>query len=229
MRIYSDTKGRAVRTFLNLYRISSPPQCFKARQGFTLAELLVALLIIAEIATFTIPKVISSQQNIASRSIAKEAAATIAEAYQIYRLKNTASASTKLWDLTPYMNYTKIDSASGYLFDDAPGSGSAACGATYSSDGTLTCIFLHNGAIIESPAAINFGGTGTTNAVYFYIDPDGKYGGSTTGPSKSVVMFLYFNGRVANWGNASANTVVGNAGWSPYGPTPANDPSWFSW
>ncbi|HEY9685852.1 MAG TPA: type II secretion system protein [Coleofasciculaceae cyanobacterium] len=197
--------------------------------GFTLAELLIALAILGVIATFTIPKVLQAQQDNRNKAIAKEAVATISGAYQAYQLKNQPSASTKLLDLTPYMNYTKIDSSSGYLFDDTPGGTSAACGAGGFSDGTMTCLFLHNGAMIESPDGINFGGTGTTNAVYFYIDPDGKYGGSTSGPSKSIVMFLYFNGKIANWGNASSNTVVGNAGNSPYGPTPANDPSWFSW
>lgn len=55
----------------------------KLNRGFTLAELLIALAILGVIAAFSIPKVLSAQQNQTYNAIAKEAAAT----YQNYKLE----------------------------------------------------------------------------------------------------------------------------------------------
>jgi prepilin-type N-terminal cleavage/methylation domain-containing protein len=49
--------------------------------GFTLAELLIALAILGEIATFTIPKILSSQQNGTNKAKAKEAFSMVSSAY----------------------------------------------------------------------------------------------------------------------------------------------------
>ncbi|MBL8031855.1 MAG: prepilin-type N-terminal cleavage/methylation domain-containing protein [Candidatus Doudnabacteria bacterium] len=46
-------------------------------KGFTLAELLIALVILGVIATFTIPKVLYANQNTKYNAIAKEAMGTI--------------------------------------------------------------------------------------------------------------------------------------------------------
>lgn len=46
-------------------------------RGFTLAELLIALTILGVIATFTIPKILSSQQDGKLKAIAKETAAAM--------------------------------------------------------------------------------------------------------------------------------------------------------
>ena len=46
----------------------------KQHPGFTLVELLIALAILGTIATFTIPKVLQTQQDGKFKSIGKEAA-----------------------------------------------------------------------------------------------------------------------------------------------------------
>lgn len=93
---------------------------FKPHYGFTLAELLISLAILAEIATFTIPKVLTSQQNGKYNAAAKEAASMVSAASQQLQYTGTVSASTTGSELTPYLNYVKYDT-SGTQVDDRAG------------------------------------------------------------------------------------------------------------
>ena len=192
--------------------------------GFTLAELLICLLIIGEITTFTIPKLITSQQNTQSNAITKEAAGTLSTALMQYKVTNTLSTSTSTADLTPYLNYVAKDSTS--IIDSESGGTSLDC----STAGTA-CYRLHNGAMLWCGTTnVDFGGTGTLNAIYFLFDPDGRYGGSTSGPSKSLKIYLYTTGRVATWASITSNTVTHEWGsWYTTNPDATRDPSWFSW
>src|SRR5438270_879458 len=96
------------------------------RKGFTLAELLICLVILGEIATFTIPKLINAQQNKQYNTIAKEGIGSISQAYQLYTLNNTVTASTTGGFLTSYFNSVKVDT-SGTTVDDITGYGSLPC------------------------------------------------------------------------------------------------------
>ncbi len=62
--------------------------------------------------------------------------------------------------------------------------------------------------------------------MWFYFDPDGKV--NTNGEGKSVVLFLYSDGRITSWGTVLPNTLVGD-GPSVYLPHLAADPPWFGW
>jgi prepilin-type N-terminal cleavage/methylation domain-containing protein len=179
-------------------------------RGFTLAELLIALLIVAEIATFTIPKVLTSSANSQNKSIAKEVAGMIAAAFDAYKYKNTLTSSTKGSDLTQYMNYLKLDTASQYL--GASGTALQQCSAT------LPCLTLHTGGILQYDTAMTVGGTTTTNAVYFNLDPDGN------GTQGRVTFVQFYTGRLSSGGQAGTAT--------PSGGTltrESTDPSYFSW
>lgn len=110
--------------------------------GFTLAELLICLLIIGEISTFTIPKIIMAQRKGASNTAAHEVAGMVATAYQLYlRNSSSASSSTTPGALTQYMNYVSVPT-SGSL-DDV-----VTLNSVYTCNSGVTCLKLHSGGTL---------------------------------------------------------------------------------
>ena len=190
----------------------------RAIGGFTLAELLICLAILGVIATFTIPKIITNQQNSAYKAAALETAATISSAYQNYKLTNPVTSSFGMQTLTPFINYISVDTSS--PMDDRYGALNWNCSST------APCLRLHNGGVLRYFTGATFGGTAATNAVFFHFDPDGVYGGTTNGPGKAVPIFLYYNGAITDEGNLSAGTTASNGS---YPATPGNVPPWFTW
>lgn len=186
--------------------------------GFTLAELLIALAILGIIATFTIPKVLQTNQDNKYKATAKEAAALIGQAYQVYLQDNGYSTEMVGTDLTPYINYVRGHSG---LIDDTQTDASNTCNSV-----PYECFQLHNGGVLILHNAYSFDGTTSLNAIPIKFDPDGVYGGTTDGPGKAVGFFLYYNGRISDRGSIPAGTL--NSGTS-YGPAPAKNPPWFSW
>lgn len=184
--------------------------------GFTLAELLISLVILGVIATFTIPKMLVAQQDSRNNAIAKEIAAMISEAYQTYSLNNPASASTTIGALTPYMNYLRTDTTSSINANSGAAIGTPiACNA-----GGGRCLVLHNGARFFLRPSVSFGGATNLNALWFQVDPDG-----TLNNTSSIVFFLYYNGRLKSYALIDANTVSSDGTRSAI----SEDPDWFSW
>lgn len=195
-----------------------PSARIKSNNGFTLAELLITLLILGEIATFTIPKVINAQQKGAWNAEGKETIASVSSAYLLYKLNNQPSASTGTTDLASYFNFTKLNTTS--LVDHVTGLGSMDCSTTI-------CYQLHNGGMLIFGGS-TFGATNTTNYIHFFFDPDARYSGTTNGPGKSMCIDLYFNGRI-NTALARQGGDLTSLGGVPqvWGTDP--DPDWFSW
>lgn len=192
-----------------------------ALPAFTLAELLVALLILAEIATFTIPKVLSANQIQTWKTGGKEAAATMAQAYHLYKLRNGITSGTKFNDFISYLNYVKEDT-SGADIDHRQGLGLTSCPGT-----VRRCFVMHSGGVIHYQPTVTFGGTASTNAIGFMFDPDPANNSTTTNaPGKAVQFYIYTTGRVTTIANLEAGTA-NNSG--PVPAVPDGDPPWFGW
>lgn len=185
-------------------------------QGFTLAELLVTLLILGEIATFTIPKVITAQQNGQRTANFKDTAAMISAAYEKAQIDGIVTTSTRLQNLTPYFNYLSVDTST--TIDDIVGYGTQNCA------GGFPCYRLHNGALLLDRAS--FAGTGTTNVMIMHLDLDGNYSGSTTGDGKSVMLVLFNNGRITSRGQVPTGITSSQGTW---GTELNGDPGWATW
>jgi len=194
----------------------------KSVPGFTLVELLIALTIFGEIATFTIPKLIYSQQNHQYNAIAKENFGLISAAFQQMQLTGTLTTGTTAGAFTQYMNYVKYVSDGSLTIDAVPTTTTKACdGSPY------VCVKLHNGSVLAYRTDASFGGNSTTNAIFFLTDPDGRVtDGTTNGPGKGMSMFIYYNGRIVDEGNLLTGTA---SSFTSYTADPAKVPSWFSW
>lgn len=196
--------------------------------GFTLAELLIALGILGVIATFTIPKVLVSNQTSSYKAKTKEAISMISGAFQAYKHQNTVDENTGIEDLTPYMNYVSLV-PSGAQLDATPGGGTTLknCNATFA--GTFPCVILHNGVTIRYRAVNGqFGTSGATSAhrvVWFEVDPNGHQ--TNNAPQEMTANFyLAQNGRITDNDGVLANS---SSSCCNYDPDPGTMPSWFSW
>ncbi|MGE0200204.1 MAG: type II secretion system protein [Candidatus Melainabacteria bacterium] len=189
-------------------------------RGFTLAELLMALAILGVIATFTIPKVLYAGQQGQYAGVAKEDIAAISGAYESYKLNNVPGSGFTMDELTPFLNYVKVDSTT--LIDDNPGDSASLDCASY------TCLVMHNGSILLYHPGESMGGTNTNNALFIQIDPNGRLDVNSLadGPGKGVEIRLFYNGRVTSVENIPPNTCDS---WACNGPVANGDPSWFTW
>lgn len=186
--------------------------------GFSLAELLIALAILGVIATFTIPKVLQSNQDSRLNAIAKETAAMLSNALEEHRRHGQLTASTRSSDLTPYINYVKIETSDDDNCGmDAVGSSTSTYGCGFLTSNHFVVLRLHHGGLVRFPSNDPFNGTAATNAIRFFLDPDGK----PTGTGGAVGFFLYYNGRLTT----QAHCHPSYAG-CPY---VNSDPSWLKW
>ena len=184
------------------------------KNGFTLAELLIALLILGVIATFTIPKVLQSQSDNKYKSMAKEMAGMISGAYQAYKLeKGVVPSNMPASALTPYLNYVALKTTSTVDFNN--------CTGTATCSGGFICLTMHNGGTLVTNS-VNFNGTDELAAVNFAFDPD-----SAVSSVKGVEFWQYYNGFITARGTIKENSH--NSVFADADPDPTCDPPWFNW
>lgn len=85
------------------------PRLRHASIGFTLAELLISLMILGLIATFTIPKILITQQTLRFNAVAKEDISAISAALTQAQYMGTLTTNTTIGDITQYLNYVSLD------------------------------------------------------------------------------------------------------------------------
>lgn len=191
--------------------------------GFTLAELLIALAIIGVITTFAIPKILQSQADTKFRAIAKEVAGMISAAHTAHQLEGKLSSATNAAELTPYLNYVKLETggAPGCTFDFNPGDTTIYGCDEYPYPG-VAILRLHNGALLIADPN-SFGGSAQNYVTWFMVDPDGQ----GTGRADSLWFMLYYNGRITTWATCASGTQDSTGFWAC--PDPGQDPAWFGW
>lgn len=186
------------------------------KKGFTLAELLIALAILGVIASFTIPKILSSTGTSQFKAIAKEAASIVSGAYQDFAINYAVSTTTGMDSAGFLANVNYVSLVTGASYTAALTGLPSNCVTD-----TNTCLLLHNGGILQYKDTNTFGNT-TTGYVVANIDPDGTRGTATT----DVVTFkLYFNGALRDTANGTG-TCGGTCVAADY---VATTPSWFNW
>lgn len=197
------------------------PRHHPACRAFTLTELLITVAILGIISTFTLAKVLSGPTSAQKyKAQGKAALIEVQNAYTKFRLDNAPLTTTGPKDLTPYINYVKVDTVS--VLDLEPGSTSTnkPCYGVYS------CLNLHSGGTLRI-GPYQFGNSASTNMIYFYFDPNGKFDGDYS----SLRFFLYFDGRVKTDGTISPNTQTfdTNAGTTDtYSPDATREASWWN-
>jgi prepilin-type N-terminal cleavage/methylation domain-containing protein len=147
--------------------------------GFSLTELLIALMILGEIAAFSIPKILIAQQDARNRAVLKETVGMLTSVLYLGIIKGEITASTNVGQyVADRVNYLKF----------CPGNSSAqGCwnttiqGTAWGQETGSGGFILHNGAVIAGMGGTPNIGTPTQMYSGFALDVNGTEGPNTSG------------------------------------------------
>jgi len=138
----------------------------RSQRGFTLAELLLALVILGVIATFTIPKVLQSRQDSQRDAVLKETFSAISSAAYTGVINGTLTQSG-------YITYFKQNINTVKTCNDAAADGCWPGSSTAGSNtSTADGLVLHNGTMVTDMET-------NTNADVVWLDWNGPAGPNT--------------------------------------------------
>jgi prepilin-type N-terminal cleavage/methylation domain-containing protein len=181
--------------------------------GFTLSELLIAVAILGFIATFTIPKVLSSTSNAKMHTAGKEAVATLHQVLHDGWQSGAIHPSSTELDISNFLR-SKINAKH---FCDA-GDTVGICNKPNPNDTFYNNTFVGYRFILQSGAMISLHGNETVDGkaiVHFIVDANGnegpeidpmKVGASYT--EGGDMVFLYYNIDQSVAGPAAAFTIL---------------------
>jgi hypothetical protein len=106
------------------------------------------------------------------------------EAYKARRSRQPMTAQTGSQDLAAEIKARKLEDGTLYQASGRNGESLQSCSKR------LPCLVLRNNSVLQYDIEQTFGGTSTTHAVHFNLDPDGKR------PHGRVTLALFYDGRL---------------------------------
>ena len=200
--------------------------------GFTLSELLIALVLLGIIASLTVPKLLVSLNTKQANTLANDAKLLVSSAYADYAFGNPKPPSSfTLAALLPSLPYAKhLNEAGETVSIDCPPLGTSValgCSGSHPRVATLNpastdyvSLRLKNGGVLVLPTSLSLGGRSPLHGLPFVVDYDGK----ASNRSDSVEFWLYSDGTVRTRQTLVANTV--NSG-GTFNPVPNADPTFL--
>lgn len=166
------------------------------RQGFTLAELLIALGILGVIATFTIPKVLSVQQDARKKAVIKEVVAILNQiTYLAYSTRDPAlTPDTFFAYFRDHMNTVKV--CAGDVNDEQCWTQQIGSPDAYGFQGFV----LHNGATLTSFTQCCDLGNGQIGNM-ISVDWNGAEGPNVFGDDQFDLVLSWGTAPITDWGN----------------------------
>ena len=201
----------------------------KQHAGFSLAEILIALGLVAVLASFLIPKVLDAgDSGTHLNQVLRSAALEMQTAHTALTLNEELSGSHGLSELAAYFRHAKEDTTSLPNTEASNATATVTC-----SDSRVLCYQFESGAILFGSATSEMTFSEPTdydltdNTLWFVIDPDGG-----SGPERGVPFSVLGNGRVITANNRTASMRQYSPWTGLHAPPilPSTDiPAWFEW
>lgn len=185
----------------------------KNAQGFTLTELLIALVLLGVIAAFSIPKILLAVGEQKKTAILKESVMALEDAFYTLKLNGgvefyTSPAASPNNDLHAFLD-TEVNHAGTDRSSKGPPGYTGGCN---NSDVANGYFLMYSGALISGLAGADSGSSVSPRYHLICIDIDGVSGQNTLGSDVFYGNFRYTpNGKAFYWSSSVGNNPPGAA------------------